>query len=318
MVWQTWQVPILFILIIIIGFFAGYTGYKVKAHLMKKEINNLSLTLDQMMQGVFIDDYSAYKEGDFGRLYNQLETVANRMKYSLARLKMEQSNMKDYIADISHELKTPITALMTYLDLLISKETDETDKMQLERCIVLAEKMNAIVKSLLDLARLEVNDLALSIEPHVLADTIDHVSSLVMKCGINENVTIINEVEQDITLRFDEQWMSQAIFNIMKNAALYCGGYPQIYVKAIQTDAIVILKIKDNGTGLGSEEIEHIFERFYRVKGNNGKSGLGLGLSIAKMIVEKHHGGIEVRSDADGTEFSIMMPTFHTVTRMKV
>lgn len=311
---QIWHIPAAVLLIALLGFWAGY---KVKTLFIKNKINNLSLVLDKIMRGLPADGLFACKEGDFGRLYNQLETVVSRTDFLVARLESEKSNIKDYIADISHELKTPVTALITYLEVLRYKETDESAIRQLERCIALAEKTGAITKCLLDLARLETNDLIFTIESCVLTDTIDYVFELVMQCGINNNLTMVNKVEKNIVVRADKQWMSQAIFNILKNAAAYCGEHPRIWVTAVQTDAIVLLKIKDNGPGLRDEDAAHIFDRFYRVD-KNKTNGLGLGLSIAKMIVEKHHGSIDLHSNETGTEFSITIPVLNTVTKTKV
>lgn len=311
---QIWQVLVLSLFTALISFWGGY---KIKVYFTKKNINSLSIELDKMMRGLPASDLNAYKEGDFGRLYNQLEMVVNRTDFFVSQLKTEKSNIKDYIADISHELKTPVTALMTYLEVLLSKETDISNKVQLERCIALAEKMGVIVKCLLDLAKLETDDLIFTIESCALTDIVDIAYELVMQCGINNNLTMVNWIEGSVIVRIDEQWMIQAIFNIMKNAAAYCGESPQVYITATQTDTVVFLKIKDNGQGLCAEDAAHIFDRFYRAKGNKA-NGLGLGLSIAKMIVEKHHGSIDVRSDITGTEFSIAIPILNTITKTKV
>ncbi len=311
--WNVWGAAALLFLGGLVGFFLGYG---VRTLVTRRRVDEISRMVDRVMRGLPSDGLQAHKEGDFGRLYDWLEILVGRTDHLVGRLQEEKTNLKDYVADVSHELKTPITALLTYLDLLLAKTVDETDRRQLERCVLLAEKMNEIIRCLLDLARLEVDDLALEVEEHALADVVDYAYGLVVQCGLGGGLTMVNEVARDIVLRMDERWMTQALFNIMKNAALYCGDGARVVVTALLMEATVVLSVKDNGPGLCQEDLSHVFDRFYRAKGRSA-GGLGLGLPIAKMVVEKHHGQIEARS-GDGTEFTITLPVLHMVAMKKV
>lgn len=308
---------ILGIIIITVSLFVGILiGYGFQLHRTRLEIGKLIHTLDTITRGKKSNNLSMFREGEFGLLAHQLQIAMSHSEGMAEKLTQEKAEIKDYIADISHELKTPMTALIAYLDLISIYETNPEKKEKLDSCLMLSEKMNELIKGLLNLARLENDELEMKISKHSLKETVGAAHQMLLQCDLTTNLVIKNELEPELTGRYNDLWMRQAIFNIMKNAALYAGESPIIKISATTTEIGVTIHISDNGPGLSEYETAHIFDRFYRA--DKQKAGSGIGLTVSNLIVKKHHGKLSVSSDSQETVFSIFLPVLNSYTSEKV
>ena len=221
---------------------------------------------------------------------------------------------KEFVADVSHELKTPITSIMGYTDTLLEGDYDpETQKEFLQVVSGEAKRMAKLVTDLLDLSRLDNNSRYIKKEKFDLGE-------LAKECQKNLAIEIKKKkhhveclVTADVPPVYaDKDDIKRVILNILTNSIKYTpeGGSIKIYVGFVYSDAYI--KIIDNGIGIPEEDLNRIFERFYRVDKSRAREmgGTGLGLSIAKEILDKNGGSIDIKSKVNkGTEVVIKIPT---------
>ena len=221
---------------------------------------------------------------------------------------------REFVADVSHELKTPITSIMGYSDTLLEGEYDkETQERFLKVIATESRRMAKLVTDLLTLSRFDNNKV-------LQEKTKFDLGELVKQCQENLEIQIAQKnhkvdcfVTADVPPVYaDKEGIQRVIINILTNAIKYTpdGGIIKIYVGFVYNDAYI--KVIDNGLGIPEEDLKRIFERFYRVDKSRTRSlgGTGLGLSIAKEILDRNNGNIDIKSvEGKGTEVVIRIPT---------
>jgi len=224
------------------------------------------------------------------------------------------SMRKEFVADVSHELKTPITSIMGYADTLIESDVDEVNKKKfLERISSEAKRMSKLVADLLILSKYDTAKIKIEKTEFDLGELVKYIfegQTIEMQ---KKNLTGECYVTADVPPVFaDRSGIERVVINILSNAIKYTddGGNITVYVGFVYNDAYI--KIKDNGRGIPEKDLEKIFERFYRVdKARTRESGgTGLGLSIAKEILEQNDSRIDIKSEVGkGTDVIIRIPT---------
>ena len=224
------------------------------------------------------------------------------------------SMRKEFVADVSHELKTPITSIMGYADTLIETEVDiETQKKFLERISSEGKRMAKLVSDLLILSRYDTAKVKIEKTEFDLGELVKYTLEGLRFELERKNQTYECFVTADVPLVYaDKSGIERVILNILTNAIKYTNenGTIKIYVGFVYNDAYI--KIIDNGIGMKQEDLEKIFERFYRVDKSRAREqgGTGLGLSIAKEILDQNDGRIDIKSElGKGTEVVIRIPT---------
>ena len=224
------------------------------------------------------------------------------------------SMRKEFVADVSHELKTPITSIMGYADTLIDSEVDEVNQKKfLERISSEAKRMSKLVADLLILSKYDTAKIKTEKTEFDLGDLVKYVfegQSIEMQ---KKNLSGECYVTADVPLVYaDKSGIERVIINILSNAIKYTddGGSITVYVGFVYNDAYI--KIKDTGRGIPEKDLDKIFERFYRVDKARAREtgGTGLGLSIAKEILEQNDSRIDIKSIVGkGTDVIIRIPT---------
>ncbi len=221
---------------------------------------------------------------------------------------------KEFVADVSHELKTPITSIMGYADTLLEGEYDEqTQKEFLGVIATEARRMARLVTDLLELSRIDNNKKKVKKEDFDLGKMVKACQNKLAIEIKKKNHQVENFVTADVPPVYaDKDDMERVVLNILTNSIKYTpeGGLIKIYVGFVYNDAYI--KIIDNGIGIPEEDLNRIFERFYRVDKARSREngGTGLGLSIAKEILDKNGGSIDIKSEVGkGTEVVIKVPT---------
>ena len=274
-----------------------------------KNIDVLNKKAEGVIEGyVSYEDTNSFKEGSLETLRVQFSLMQNRIKASIDALQREKLNLKDIINDISHQFKTPIAAMTMYTDIL--KDADNMDKEDVEYFLGLTTeqvgRMDWLVRTLLKYARLESNVVEYKKQKQSLNET-------VLECVSNFEV---QAYEKDLKLEFrgvkevelyhDRKWMQEAIMNIIKNAIEHTQSGGEIIASVEESDMFVRVSIKDNGDGIGEEDILKIFERFHKGSNSVNPQSIGIGLSLSKSIIEGNGGNIKVKSKLDeGSEFII-------------
>lgn len=221
---------------------------------------------------------------------------------------------RDFVANVSHELKTPLTSIKSYTETLMDGLVDdpETQKQFLKVIDSEAERMTRLVRDLLQLSNFDSHKVTFYKEYNDYIDLSRKCVNQLMMSAKKKNITIkLITTQKQLVGLFDLHRMEQVVINIISNAIKYTPENGSVDIQVIERDETAVLRIKDDGIGIPSEDVLNIFERFYRVDKARTRNmgGTGLGLSIAKEIVNGHDGTIEIESEfGKGTVVNICIP----------
>ena len=246
-------------------------------------------------------------EGGLYRLYHEVNTLAAVLNAHLHHESREKENLKSTMEDISHQLKTPLAALNIYNGLL-QDAAGEPDAVREFAALSEQEldRMERLVQNLLKLARLDADAVAFAKKEEPLPEMMDELEQSFATRAKQEGKTLVFSGEGDITLPCDRVWLLEAFRNLVKNALDHTGAEDSITVHWCRFGSIVQVKVSDTGDGIHPEDLPHLFKRFYRSPFEPDAQGAGLGLPLAKAIVEAHGGTIEVDSTlGKGTCFTL-------------
>ncbi|NLN14415.1 MAG: cell wall metabolism sensor histidine kinase WalK [Tissierellia bacterium] len=251
--------------------------------------------------------YAPFKndEGSIGGLIIVLQNITQEHKLDNIR--------KEFVANVSHELKTPITTIKSYAETLIDGDLDKEMSQNFLRVIDKeCDRMARLVRDLLQLSNIDYEKAKWNFVETSLEDLV-HEAKMKLDLSFKEkNQTVNIELQEDLPkISVDKDGMEQVILNLLSNANKYTDHNGRIDIFGYTEGDKVILKIKDNGIGISEKDQKRIFERFYRVEKGRSRElgGTGLGLSIAKEIVEAHRGNLKLSSKLnEGTEISVELP----------
>ncbi len=224
---------------------------------------------------------------------------------------------REFISNVSHELKTPLTSIHGYAETLLDDDFSDVEMVKHFLSIIEAEsaRMSRLINDLLDLQKMEEGKTTFHFEEIEIAEVVRYVSRIVKPMAESLNVEVSISCDTDVTVNGDFDRLVQAVLNLTDNAIKYTSqrekGPKRVLVSCEIMEKECAFSIKDTGLGIPSDSISRLFDRFYRVdKARSRKvGGTGLGLSIVKMIAEKHNGHIEVSSEEGvGSEFKIFLP----------
>lgn len=237
--------------------------------------------------------------GDLLKMYN---TMMNELQISFTK-------QQQFVADASHELRTPIQAIEGHLSLLKrwGKDDPEILEESIDTSLMEIARMRKMIEELLELARREEKDIKSEADAVAVIEAVIEDTRL-----LHPDARISLSKDGEIGRLFiTENALSQIVRNIIENAIRYCEKIPEIQIVLSVSEKEALVKIEDNGIGIAEENIPYIFDRFYRVDEarNRQIGGTGLGLSITKMLLEKYNSSIEVKSDKNvGTVFLLKFP----------
>jgi PAS domain S-box-containing protein len=234
----------------------------------------------------------------------------------LARTEAEQANrMKDeFLASVSHELRTPLNAVLGWARMLAHGQLDESLTTRALAAIERnAEAQSRLVEGLLDVSRIVSGKLQLNVRPVSLADIVQTAIDAVQHAATSKRISLSSTVLGDLGLtEADPERAQQVVVNLLSNAVKFTPEGGAIGITLAHRDSDVELTVSDTGDGISPDAISHIFDRFHQGSSNRGPgSGLGLGLTIARHIVEAHGGSIEAQSEGKGkgATFTVRLPS---------
>jgi len=248
-------------------------------------------------------------------LTKEVLLFAQNKKLEIEALKIRENYRREFIGNVSHELKTPLFTVQGYLETLIegALEDKEVREKYLKRANKGVERLIFIVKDLDMITKLEVGDLNLEKEEFNIVDLVKNVFDLLEMKASKQNIllTFDKVYRKKVIVRADKDRIQQVMTNLIVNSIKYGrqGGTTEVSIENLIMNKILV-RVTDNGEGIKNEEIPRLFERFYRVdkSGSREQGGSGLGLSIVKHIVEAHNEKIYVESQFGiGSEFSFTL-----------
>ena len=271
-----------------------------------REINKITKCLEEINKRNYKIDIEEMSEDELSILKNELYKVTIKLKEDAENSKQAKKDLKDTLADISHQLKTPITSILIILDNIIDnpdmdKNTREDFIRDIKRELL---NMNFLALNLLKLSKLDSNTVHF-IKKEVSLDEIvtSSIKNIAPLCDL-KNITIIKNLEPGIKINCDLNWQVEAITNILKNCVEHSKENSKIDITTATNKVYHSIKIRDYGTGISKKDLPHIFERFYKGTGGSANS-IGIGLSLAQKIIESNDGLINVETGPDGTTFTI-------------
>ena len=259
------------------------------------KINELNNYLSLMCSGNFDLKLDDNTEGEMSILKNNLYKIMTLLKSQNEELKNEKVYLADSIADISHQLKTPLTSMMVMSDLLMDENDEQKRNEFLSIIATQLDKMKWLITNLLKISKLDAGTTQFKMENVSIKDVLaQSLKPFSVSLDIRQ-IEVINTSE-DFTFKGDDNWTSEAIENIIKNCIEHTddGGTLTFYTQ--MTNVYNSLFITDNGCGIAEEDLPHIFERFYHGK-NSSSESVGIGLALAKTVLEKEKGDIIVNSE---------------------
>ena len=283
--------------------------FRKQNQIMEQAVSQINAYLDGNHNARIECDY----EGELYRLFHSVNSLAAVLNAHADNELREKEFLKNTISDISHQLKTPLAALNIYNGLL---QDEDIEASSVKEFADLSEqeldRIEILVQNLLKITRLDAGAIVLEKTAENVADMMRDIELHFAYRARQEKKEIILSGSDHLSLFCDRDWLNEAIDNIVKNAFDHTESGATICITWKELPSGVQIVIKDNGRGIHPEDIHHIFKRFYRSRFSKDKQGIGLGLSLAKAIVEAHNGTIEVDSELGiGTTFTMnfLIPT---------
>ena len=271
-----------------------------------KDIKDITKYIEEINKGNYELKINSISEDELSILKNEIYKTTIKLKEAYINTNNDKLSIKKSLEDISHQLKTPLTSILIMLDNLIDDPNMDINTRQdfitdIKRQVV---NINFLVQNLLKLSKFDSDTIHFIKEnnklSNILKEAIKNVSTL---CDLKDIKIIING-DDESTIYSDFKWEVEALTNILKNSIEHTKDKKEILVDYNTNNVYSIIKIKDYGVGIAHDDLKHIFERFYKGK-NSSPDSIGIGLSLAKAIINEDNGIISVESNSNGTTFII-------------
>lgn len=271
----------------------------------EKEINEVIKIIEEINNKNYSFKMKDINEEDLSLLKNEIYKTTIMLNEISEISKKDKKELEESLEDISHQLKTPLTSILIMIDTLLDDEdmdqnTREDFLRNMKREVM---NINFLVKSILKLSRLDTNTVKFISKKESVKEIINEAILNVSLLSDLKNVKIETNLS-DSLITCDYKWQIEALTNILKNSIEHSYENNKVLIDSSENNAYVKITIKDFGSGIAKEDINHIFERFYKGKDSDYDS-IGIGLALSKSIIEKQNGKISVESSDDGTTFTI-------------
>ena len=275
-------------------------------HKKENDIKEIIKCIEQINKKNYELQIETISEDELSILKNEIYKTTIMLKETAENSNKDKLNLKKSLEDISHQLKTPLTSILVMLDNIIEDPDMDSNVRNdfvrdIKRNVV---NINFLVQALLKLSKFDANTVHFIKKEYYLKniaqESIKNVSTL---CDLR-NINIELNIKNDSKIICDSKWQVEAITNILKNSIDHSKDNGKVIINVESNNVYSTVEIKDFGDGISKKDISHIFERFY--KGENATSdSIGIGLALAKTIIEEDNGNISVESDKNGTKFMI-------------
>ena len=282
----------------IVSLFFTYQRYR--------KIAELSLLIDKLLHGDETISFGQFQEGELSVLHDEISKMTRRLIEQAEALKMEKGNLANALADISHQLKTPLTSLNILNASLCNEElTDEERYELIRKQTMLLSRMEWLIATLLKISKLDAGTITLKPQEIYLKDVVEKAIRPLEIAAELKMQTITQVIPAELKLTLDTDWTAEALGNVIKNCIEHSPEGSTIEIKAIERPLLTQVIIEDNGIGFQEKDIPHLFDRFYQGSGS-AIGNAGLGLALAKTIIVNQGGVIQAKNrKSGGAEFEI-------------
>ncbi len=267
--------------------------------------------ITRFSEGNFDRHLPQNENGSIYRLFAAVEELAVALRAQGGKEQQLKVFLRDTISDISHQLKTPLAALHMYTE-IIAQEPDNTETVERfsGKIMQSLERMEQLVQTLLTVSRIDAGSIVFQKEWQTASDLVASAAADLSVRAQAEGKRLVTEGDSAQMLFCDRQWTREAVANLIKNALDHTEEDGTIMVSWERSPAMFRLSVADDGCGISAEDMPHVFKRFYHGKRDGSRQGLGLGLPLAKSIVEGQDGILSVSSTpGEGAVFILMFPT---------
>ena len=281
--------------------------YLIYVITQEKKIAEINEYIKQINNKNYILKIEENDNGELSKLRNEIYKTTVLLKETAEISEKEKENLSTAIADISHQLKTPLTSIRIMLDNIkddpdMEKEVREDFLREISKQI---DWISSLVVSLLKIAKFDAGTIKMENNEINAKNLIDNIVSNLAILIELKNIEIITNVDEKATFIADYKWQQEALTNILKNAIEHSKQNSRIYITVENTSLFLKIIIKDEGSGIDKEDLKHIFQRFYKTK-NSSENSIGIGLPLAKAIIEQSNGYIKVETKyGEGTSFEV-------------
>jgi signal transduction histidine kinase len=276
---------------------------RILARGMTQPIRDMAGAARRMARGDYRERVPIRSRDELGQLAEGFNHMAREME-GLERLR------RDLVANVSHELKTPISAIRAHLENLLDG-VEEPNRAVLSVMVQQSERLSRLVDQLLDLSKIESGDVPLQLQPVNLASLVDRVASEVEMARSDQAIQLHNEVSRELPpLEADPERIHQVLFNLLDNAYRFSPSGGVVTVRALRENGSCEVSVEDDGPGIPADHLPLVFERFYRVDQSRSRDdgGTGIGLAIARSVIEAHGGRIWAEPGPGGARFHFVLP----------
>ncbi len=299
-------------LILLVTLLAGFALFAV----LTRRIGGISDIVRSYSRGDYSRRIGLRESDELGELAAMIDQMADTIEDNIAQLEKTDRLRRDLIANISHDLRSPLASIRGYLETIVMKFDDmprDQLKEYVETGLANTKRLNRLVDELLELSKLDANQVELNPEEFSLTDLVQDVVQQHSPAAVTKNVKLRAELPDGASLAFgDIALVERAMSNLIDNAIKYTPAGGEVVVIPTWDGDHVEVRVTDTGYGIPEDDLVHIFDRFYRVEKSRDMNtgGTGLGLAITKKIIELHHSTLSVTSRLnDGTTFSFLLPT---------
>lgn len=272
-----------------------------------KAMSNLAEEIDRVLHGEYVSIMENCREGELPILSDQVKKMVRRLKEQQSILQKEKTFLADAMADISHQMKTPLTSIHLLLSFLQEEGLPYEKRMEyVKEIMVLTGRIDWMVYALLRMAKLDAGTVILQNTPYDAHTLIEKsYESLAVSMDIR-GIAFRRETDVKHAIVGDVLWMAEAVSNILKNCMEHTAEGGEIVFRIQETALYFLLEITDSGEGIAEEDLPHVFERFYRGK-HADENSVGIGLALAKQIIEAQNGTVQVRNRKQGMGAQFMI-----------
>ena len=301
------------------GTFLGVLGLVALAALLllglwlwldaRRTVRRLDRMLSTAIDGGFGEE--SFDESAPSALESRMARFLNGSARSLRGVQRQRESIQRLLSDISHQTKTPLANLRLYSSLLMEEELTPRQREQAQVIFQQSEKLSFLIETLVKLSRLETDVLAVTPKLQPLAPLLERAASQAKAAAEQKGIALQVHLQQQAEMKalYDLRWTAEALGNLLDNAVKYTPPGGCIQVSATQYELFCRIDVHDNGIGIAEEEQAQIFGRFYRGRQVREQEGLGIGLYLAREIVQKQGGYLKLSSrPGQGSTFSLYLP----------